>query len=553
MQFRKHQREVLQAIDGIIAGSPVRNIVVNACPGSGKSALPLIAGKLITAGLAQKIAWICPRSSLQDQGQRNFLDSRFRELLGHNLVIRASTNEEDPARGTSGFCTTMQAVGVDKGETVLRELRRRRYVLVIDEGHHVADGGEGEEAWIQAIIPLYEAAAYRLIMSGTMSRHDGKRIAFIPYRQTGENTYLPWFEGRADTVYIEYPRTDALRDRAIIPLSFVLHDGLSEWEKDGRQSKAKISTRVVKHSKDALFTALHTGYARELLDAALAHWMAYRKDRPSSRFLAVAANIKVTQEYTAYLKQRGFSAVIATSDDDKGAAKAIKAYKAGKIDVLVTCQVAYEGLDCPSISHIACLTRIRSLEWITQMCGRAVRIDPCAGPYETQRGYIFAPADRMFVELAAMIEADQGKVVAYASTGAGNGCQNGNLFGEGDQDRAPGGITPLSSRMIGRREVLLAGRQGEPEDLRTPKEMETELRQKIEQHVRTFAFNNRIQEKKLNFELYQLWGKPRAELRLDELSRCYEQIQQMYPLSRIRGTGHARVPTKAREVEVRWR
>ena len=232
--LRKHQREFAEVIDGIVAGSSVKTIVVSATPGGGKSLIPLLAGRLITAGKADRLSWVCPRSSLQDQGERNFLEGRFRSMLGHNLIIRSSTNDENPCRGLNGFITTAQAIGVDKNQTVLRDFSRHRYVLIIDEGHHSADGGEGDEgAWMQAMEPLFNAAVYTVIMSGTMSRHDGRKIAFIPYRRIGIDEYRPCFEGRKDIACIEYSRADALAEKAIIPLEFILHDGQAKWEKEG--------------------------------------------------------------------------------------------------------------------------------------------------------------------------------------------------------------------------------------------------------------------------------------------------------------------------------
>jgi len=56
--------------------------------------------------------------------------------------------------------------------------------------------------------------------------------------------------------------------------------------------------------------------------------------------------------------------------------------KTDKIDVLVTVAMAYEGLNIPAVSHIICLTRIRSAPWIEQMTARANRIDKNGGPYE---------------------------------------------------------------------------------------------------------------------------------------------------------------------------
>ena len=545
--LRKHQQEFQQIIDQIIAGSQTKNIVVYATPGSGKSAIPMQAGKLISAGLADKICWLCPRSSLQDQGERNFISPDFRNLIGHNLLIRSSTNENNPCRGTDGFITTIQAIAVDKNHTVLNELQRRRYILVIDEYHHLeAEDGE----WMKAVLPLYEAARYRILLTGTLGRGDKKKIAFTPYRKSG-GCFFPDLEGDAETHFIEYSRTDALADKSIIPLEFVLHDGQAVWEKKGKTKKSKIST-ATPAARDALFTALHTGYAKELLETAIVHWRDHRKAHRSSRLLVVAANIKVTKEYTEFLQGLGLSALIATSDDDKAAAKAIKKFKSGKVDVLVTCQVAYEGLDCPSISHIACLTNIRSEPWIIQMCGRAVRIDPMAGPYETQKGYVFAPADQMFTELSARIAADQSEAMAMGGREEESGLlpgEQGRLF-----DKEPR-IVPLSSKMLNGHSLLPEHQFADTGNMimKTQREIESDLREQIEKHIRAFSFKNRHNPKKINSEVYAYFYKKRENMTIPELESCLSYIRSKYPLSFIRGTGRPRVSTKAVPINVQWR
>ncbi|MCE5335160.1 MAG: DEAD/DEAH box helicase family protein, partial [Desulfobacteraceae bacterium] len=179
MQFRKHQSECQRVIDGIIAGSGVTDIFFHVVPGGGKSLIPLQAGKLILAGLADKLFWICPRMTLQDQGERNFIDPVFRQTLGYSLAIRSTTNEENLSRGTAGGISTYQALAVDKFKTVLRDFRRYRYILILDEWHHLAEEGD----WTQPIRELYDASPFHVFLTGTLSRGDQDKVAFVPYRQ----------------------------------------------------------------------------------------------------------------------------------------------------------------------------------------------------------------------------------------------------------------------------------------------------------------------------------------------------------------------------------
>lgn len=64
MSLRKHQSDFKAVIDRIIKGDSARTIYCQVCPGGGKSILPIMAGQLIAAGLADKLLWIAPRLSL---------------------------------------------------------------------------------------------------------------------------------------------------------------------------------------------------------------------------------------------------------------------------------------------------------------------------------------------------------------------------------------------------------------------------------------------------------------------------------------------------------
>lgn len=552
---RKHQIETEQVIDGIIAGAHETDIVAKVTPGGGKSMLPIIAGNLIAAGLADRICWICPRMTLQDQAERNFLDPFFRQMFDHRLVIRSSTNESNPCRGTNGFTTTYQAVGVDKKNLLQDEFRRHRYILVLDEFHH-AEADDG--SWTKALEPLYELAKYRVLMTGTLSRGDGKKIAFTPYGQVGEHEFLPKFVSGGATALVEYSRRDALAERAILPLAFHFLEGVSKWQtKAGRTVEAKLSAQAGDaRASHALYTALKTEYAMELLSEAVAHWKRWRNLRPSARLLVVAAGIEDAKEYLQYLKvMTGLKVRIATSEDSPEAAENIKALKSGKVDALVTVAMAYEGLDAPSISHIACLTNIRTEEWITQMAARAVRIDPQAGPYEAQQAHIFAPNDPMMLEISRKIEAEQ---QAVAVVKASKPRESGNGDGTGEGRQAPGGITPLSSR-------LLNGQNGQSDFFRedpapvpafvaveTPHDQEAGLLDKINSHVLQYARQNRFNPKTLNGEIFQHFNKKRRNMTVPELETCFLWVKARYPLNQIRGTGR-RVDGKARPLAVEWR
>lgn len=550
--LRKHQFETDRVIKKIIAGDPVDTIIMKAVPGAGKSAIAPIASKLIDAGLADAILWVCPRKSLQDQGERNFLDPFFRNLLGHTATIRASTNDVDPCRGLSGAITTYQAIGVDEAGTVLNDFKKKRYILVLDEFHHCEKDG----IWAEAISPLVELAVFKIFLTGTIQRGDDSQIAFIDYDTNSDGNLVPVMANSATTAVIEYTRTDALQEHAIIPLQFHLHDGVSEWQdEEGRTRRESLGKVMEMDAGAAIYTALATEYANELLDISVNHWRKHQYSFPGAKLLVVTASLEHAKSASEYLSRKLCRHAIATSHDSPHAQEMIKQFKGDRLDILVSIQIAYEGLDVPAISHIACLTHIRSTPWIDQCIGRAVRVDP-RFPYESQTGFIFAPDDPFFRKIVKSIQAEQLPVAKPAGEKtAGPGKQLGLFGGEREHDNIYK-ITPIGSRLTGQRELPLSGGQlglfgtkapvHPVQEIKTPTEIEADLRNAIDAHVREFAFKNRYNPKKINSEIKtSFYGKPREEMSTEELETVQKHILDHYPLSKVRGTGIPRCSRRA--------
>ena len=181
MELRQHQKDVQVAVNNIINGSAsYTHIIARVTPGGGKSLLPQIAGALlIEAGLIDKICCVVPRTKLKNQIAQDFLDPYSRELIGHQLSIREATNEYEPARESDGYAITYQAVSMDVVGVNADALDKHRYLLVLDEYHHIGEG----ELTHQRIQPLVDRASYVLLMTGTLARNKGLPIAYTPYKE----------------------------------------------------------------------------------------------------------------------------------------------------------------------------------------------------------------------------------------------------------------------------------------------------------------------------------------------------------------------------------
>ena len=535
MQLRRHQQELVDICDSVLQGRPLTDIICAVTPGGGKSLLPQILASRLIPTLADALCWVVPRRVLQDQGARGFQDPSHRTMLGHRLEAMVSTNQEYPTRGCAAYVTTYQALAADMKKINAKEFRRKRYLLVLDEPHHMETDG----MWHQALQPLYDRATLRVLMSGTFERGDRMRMAFMPYASSHQLDDIDWENTDSRTV-IRYSLADAIREHACIDLTVHYANCQATWlDVQGVEHHVESLAEAGKKTSEALLTALKTEAALELLHTGVKAWQTYRATHPRSKLLVVAANIEQAQKYTEWLQERGVPAKIATRDDTTSAYRTIKAFKrqgASAVDCLITVAMAYEGLDVPALTHLICLTHIRTKPWIEQVGYRTTRMDPLTGPYEDQRAYIYAPDDRPFRECMGYILAQ--KQVDLRPSSLKDGTQDDAGYdGSGllpFMERTELRMEPLSSGVLGIRQQGLWANMpiatGVEDPQETPKERLDRLRLQIEKHVRTHEQARRLKHGTVNSAVYRKFRKSRTSMTEAELNKVLSWVSKAYPL-----------------------
>ncbi len=429
----------------------VRDVLAAVTPGGGKSLLPVIAAApLIAAGTIERVVWVVPRDSLRLQAEEAFADPGWRAALGHALRVRAADNEPDPSRGLAGYVTTYQGVAAAP-ELHLAEMRRHRTLLVVDEVHHLpgladyepghpSGAADPDEAssWSRALLPLLECARVRLLLSGTLERADGRAVLWLPYRPGPRpGTRRVDMEAPGWAV-VGYSRAQAVADRAVLPVTFGALDGEATWaEPLAGTGNEKEQVTVGPHrlsgphptetTRSALFTALRTGFATELLRKAFEATRELRAKRRAERglpagaaarglgkLLVVAPDQAAARAYLDTLRswmpvEQGRRDVRLATSSERDAHEALAAFRLlPEPSILVTVAMAYEGLDAPEVAVVAALTHIRSRPWLEQMIARATRVDSNAGSYEGQRALVFHPDDPLFAVFRRRVETEQG-------------------------------------------------------------------------------------------------------------------------------------------------
>jgi hypothetical protein len=216
------------------------------------------------------------------------------------VSVRAADNAPDPCRGLQGYVTTYQSIAAAP-ELHMAEFRRYRMLLVVDEVHHlpalsditpdpIADPAAAEIAvgWSRALLPLLETARLRLLLSGTLQRADGRSILWLPYRSGPRAKTREVDLAAPGWAVVGYSRSQALAERAVLPVLFGAVDGEASWLDEARVPVGPHRLAApwpTETTRPALFTALRTGFAEHLLREAFTATRQLRAERRCARGL----------------------------------------------------------------------------------------------------------------------------------------------------------------------------------------------------------------------------------------------------------------------------
>lgn len=336
--------------------------------------------------------------------------------------------------------------------------------------------------------------------------------------------------------FIQYSRKDALREQAIIPITFYSIDGPVSWmDQDSKKSNvALLSEAKNDEVRKAIFAALHTEIGEGVLLQALENFKNWLQKSHRAKMLIVVSNIEQAHFWREYLEQRGVDASIATSDEPKLASENINDFKkTGGKKFLITVAMAYEGLNVPEVSHIAVLTKIRSAPWLEQLFARATRND-YQEPFVEQRAHIFFPLDSMMVKVAEKLSTEELATVKSidddsTTRGSGGSSSDGDSL-----------IIPLSSEVKYSQnfnfdtEIDWSWRASKnPKNtnvIELPvslKQRTDALRKTIDRKTKKIAHGLGQDFRAFNSELKKKFGKPRSEMTYGELAFVNEYLDDL--------------------------
>lgn len=404
MNLRKHQRELLEIAKQIACGNrTAKTTVANITPGGGKTlAAILFARELLDAGVITHVCWVCPRTTLAKQAERDANGrthgvsiNKMREGKNVAPLIREADQE--------GYITTYQSVA-SLPDLHRMEFERGKYLLILDEPHHMSDEASEDVAvsWSDAIAPIVDLATHVLAMTGTIERHDGTKIPFIEYERRGDREF--------PIADVTYSRRDALREQAVLKMDWELLGGTATYWKNGVDYKVDIEYAMSYEKTDVFKTIFTEGeWWRELIERGFQSWSVFREQVYKSTMIVICEFQSVADRVAKYIREKYALTVDVATDDKPNASDILRDFRERRGgDVLVTVAMAYEGFDSPHSSHLVCMTHKRSKPWLDQAFARVVRIYRDEDvPYESQRGFIFAPRDPWMVQIVEAMQEEQ--------------------------------------------------------------------------------------------------------------------------------------------------
>lgn len=400
MNLRKHQRRAVELANEVITGKRTETtLVAEVTPGGGKSLLAaLYSNALMDAGVVDRVLWVCPRTSLAAQAEEGFLVP----TLGCARPIRKADNTPPLVRDNAcGYVTTYQSIAACQ-ELHRDEMRRARYLVILDEPHHLRDDPEAA-AWTSALRPVVDGAAQVLLMTGTIGRHDGKRVPFMRYEPGEDGKETP----RVD---IRYTRRDALNERAVLPIDFRWKDGSATYIHGSTQKSVDISKASEDEVSRVISTMLSKSeYRDDLVRIGMNDWLIFRAAEYQSTAIVVCQSQAMARELAKLIKDEYQVQVALAISDEPDSLRTITQFrKRERGDVLVTVGMAYEGLDAPHATHMIVLTATRSVPWLEQAFARVTRVDGKAPiPYERQWSHIYVPDDPVMRNVVATMRGEQ--------------------------------------------------------------------------------------------------------------------------------------------------
>src|SRR3954469_19249387 len=387
-----------EAVAAVLA-HPRRSFLASATPAAGKTTFGLnVAHRMLAERRVARICVVAPTTHIARQWAADA--ARY----GIDLEPNRPNSAGPEPRDRHGVAVTYQTLAA--GPAVhRRRCAEAPTLLIADEPHPMGE----QAAWGRSAQSAFEAARFRLLLSGTPFRSDNTPIPWIAYDDEGVS--------RAD---YSYGYTDALLDGVCRPVTFYTYDGDMEWMSDGRRRRADFSVGLpAAEAARRLRTALDPEgdwMAQVLRDADARLTDLRAGPHPDAGGLVVAIDMEHAERLAERLTRVSGERPLVGTSHAPDASERIARFAAGSGRWLVSVLMVSEGVDVPRLRVGVYATTARTELFFRQVVGRFVRRTP-GGRDRIQMSHLFLASDPRLKQLAAQVEEERNHALAQEAQG----------------------------------------------------------------------------------------------------------------------------------------
>lgn len=360
------------------------DFLLEATPGSGKTLAALyVARRHLERGSAGRALVVVPTEHLKEQ----WADVASR--VGLQLDPKWTSDYAFEAAGFDGVVVTYAQLW-----SAMRMVRwtceRRPTFVVLDEIHHAGEGRERD--WCDALRVALETTPYRLALSGTPFRSDGRRIPFVTYV---DGKSLP---------EMRYGYAEALRDGVVGPVFFPSFEGDMSWwtQQYGHREAAFRDELPADEQRRRLRTALDpsSDWLRTVIAEAHTRLMEIRAtERPDAGGLVLTIDQPHARAVAEVVAEVTGQVPAVAISDDPAASTTIEAFHGGRAPWLIAVRMVSEGVDIPRLRVGVFATNVLTEMYFRQAVGRFVRGGEAA--------HVYIPSDPVLVGFAQTIKEER--------------------------------------------------------------------------------------------------------------------------------------------------
>lgn len=390
--------------EGKKADQPVLSMVADVHPGSGKTIAALAAAdRAFAVGYINRVVVFAPRLNLAQQFETDWNEFRLTIPWAPSIdrIIHqdnASLTHNGTGVISDGYVTTYSSL-VTEPELHLHHVRSHKTLVIVDEADRLGADENNMDFTksAEAIQSLAQEAVMVLVMSGTPFRADDRPLLFGNYRDNGKGDF---------TLIADISATyrDGVRDGYLRRFDFRLNDGI--YTKVNMEGETELSISMTDNGigrvleQPEIYEPMVDTFVRQLREQK-------QHIHPDMCGLIACNTQSHARKVMAYVGKHypELRALVAVSEDGSVAHHALKKFRDGGYDVLVTVSMAYIGYDHKPISVLLLLTSFRSEAYLRQLVARGLRVWK-AVPLEKQFCLAVVPDDPL---MAKFVEALRGE------------------------------------------------------------------------------------------------------------------------------------------------